>query len=251
MKTTIRMSCLLFLVLVKLVSCKKDGGPPPGTSGTPSLMVASRTTGTLQEVYTYDNNGRVILVNDGNGKKKITYTYSSGLVTRNRYDTDGVTLLNVESDTLNADGLAVKVAPNLTAYPLWFNIIEYNPDKTPAKYFNYNNGIDLFFATYSSYSGGNLIKDSVVLYPGLSKNTREIEYYTDISSTTENTNMGLLYFGIGSKNAVKKISYYTNGVLQQVHNYMQPELDANKRIIKTGYQVNGAGTYTYTTYTYK
>jgi len=248
-----QLSCktiLLFAVgAILTASCSKTDDRLPQVS--PGLMpatskVKTQKSGSSETVYEYDAAGRVKKMIT-NGTCEYVCNYSSDSLVQTRYLANG-TVMETCHIKLNSNGLVENYLND--SYPSVFIKYEFNTDKTTARKLNYDNG-NLSNITWYFYNNGNLVKDSTVNQGGNSGwYGRIYEYYTDKYSTLENPNKGQAFWGAGNKNALKKVTYLTNGMTNATQDYQVPEVDAQNRISKIAIITNNAGTPAVYTYTY-
>jgi hypothetical protein len=227
---------LIISILVLFYSCKKgDENPIPVIPPPEDARIKTMSSGgSVLQNFEYDTQKRQTKLTLGNGQNRMTISYGTGTVTENEYGSGG-TISLISNLLLNADGLVETITR--PQYPAILIKYEYNTDKTPSKKTIYNNSLVTNITLYF-YQDGNMVKDSSVNYPSLGYTTNQYEYYTDVISTLDNVNYGLSYYGKANKNYIKKVTTYTGGVQGTVVQYDKPELDAQKRIIKTGSQSN-------------
>jgi hypothetical protein len=216
-------------------------GPPPANT-----KIKTQESGGSVSLYEYDNSGRVKKITT-NGVVEYSSTYAGDSLIQTRYLANGA-VMETYHIKLTAGGLVENYLND--KYPTIFIKYEYNADNRTERKLNYNSGI-LSGITYYFYSNGNLVKDSTVgpSAPG-TWSGRTYEYYTDKYSTLENENRGQAHWGAGNKNAIKKITYITNGVPYGTQDYQTPEVVQLNRISKTGMTANGSGSPTIYNYTY-
>ena len=216
-------------------------GPPPANT-----KIKTQESGASISLLEYDNAGRVKKITTNNVVEH-AYNYTGDSLIQTRYLANG-SVMETYHIKLTPGGLVENYLND--KYPTIFIKYEYNGDNTIAKKMNYQIGI-LSNVTYYIYSNGNLVKDSTVnpSQPG-SWGGRTYEYYTDKYSTLENGNRGQTHWGAGNKNAIKKVTYISNGVPYGTQDYQTPEVDQLNRISKTGMTANGSGNPTIYNYTY-
>ncbi len=233
------------------VSCQKnkDDIQPPVVNQPPAgSKIKTRTVGASVITYEYNGAGNVIKASTaGKAFPDYTYDYNGNTINMKHYQADG----SVSEDVtiiLNAKGLAIEHANALT--PAKTFKYEYDDQLRMVKLFRYINGtVDNF--TSFTYKEGNMVNDSTFNSAGNYSHGRDYEYIPGIISTTEYDNFGESFWGIGNKNALKKVTYknVSEGITgTQV--YLPHELDNKFRISKSTYQTNGTGTPIIREYTY-
>ena len=248
MKKTFRKKTLASFIIISLFigGChKKNDVIPDANNGMPPANTKLKTSNNGNSYFEYDNAGRATKVTN-NGNNEYTFVYSADSVIQKRYLANGV-IMETYHMKLNANGQVENYVNDV--YPSITIKYEYNADNKMIKKINYTNGI-LDNITEYTYSGGNLATDSTFYPSGANWSGRKYQYYADKYSTTENINRGIAFWGTGNKNALKKITYLTNGIVQTTQDFLIPETDALNRLTKTGYQTNGTGTTFSNTYTY-
>lgn len=248
MKKTFRKKAVasFFIIALLIGGChKKNDVIPDANNGMPPANTKLKTSNNGNSNFEYDNAGRATKVTN-NGNNEYTFVYTADSVIQKRYLANGATMETYHMK-LNANGLVENYVNDV--YPAISIKYEYNADNTMRKKINYTNGI-LDNTTVYTYIGGNLAADSTFSPSGASWSGRKYQYYVDKFSTIENTNRGIVFWGTGNKNALKKITYLTNCIVQTTQDFLVPETDALNRLTKTSYQTNGTGTAFSNTYTY-
>jgi hypothetical protein len=221
-----------FVLIVVLVSCKKDHTVPPP----PGPKIKTEWSGDDVRTYTYNSKGNVSqIVMSLYGKYDYAYT-DTGIVV-SFYDTTGAfkgkTIYKLDANGRAASSYNTYAASDKVNYTytaagqlLSSTTVRTLPGQPTriwaSSYYYTNNNLD---SVTGNYNNGSTVTHSVA--------SRYDEYYTDKVSTFGNDNFGQAFLGVSSKNPVKAardIGADSQGNMPQT-NYSY-EYDAQNNITK-------------------
>lgn len=242
---------MILVLAATVVSCKKENtGMNAGTVNQPpaGTRIKTKSYGATLQTFDYNANG-LIAKRTTAGKAFPDYTcdYNGSTIIMKRYQADGTLSENITM-ILNDKGLVEDYTNSLS--PSTTFKYEYDQTSRMIKMTQYTNGSVSSHTTYQ-YTNGNLVSDSTFSNGSSLNYTRHYEYYSNILSTVGNENFGEVYWGKGSNNAVKKITFKDGaGAITGTQDYQLPELDNKSRIRKVIYQSSNAPAQTIVEYTY-
>jgi YD repeat-containing protein len=241
---------ILFSTVAILGSCSKknsgiDGNNNNNNNGNPVSLSGKLKTATFEggvETYSYDNQGRAILITNSDSKKTV-YEYTPGLVTVRYFNSAGVNSITHVHE-LNGNGKSIRRTD--TNKPGYEELRDYNADGTLKKS-TVKDGAVVTVHDYF-YSDGNL-EMSKTFENGIHLGSIMYTYYSDKINNLSNVEKGSDFTGKPNKNLLKSVSYEDeNGFVFSVIN-SQYEFDAKGRVIKLIETLEGGtpeiGTYTY------
>lgn len=176
--------------------------------------------------YTYDNQGRLSLVDFSNGAYS-EYVYESGKVVYKYFSSPNV-LSSQREYILDANGMVVNERSSLN--PLLDITYQYDNKQNIATY-KYVNGANSFSYSYF-FSKQNL--DSICNYDKNNQwvSTTRFTYYTDKLNTIADENIGLFFTPKMRKNLLKtQETQYANGNAPTLYDFNY-EFDDKDRAIK-------------------
>jgi hypothetical protein len=239
MKT--RILLLLVPLMFLIGGCKKKS---PLNAATAKLKTVTLNSPTINETYTlsYTSDNKLLLY-QGSGGDKITYSYAGNTVTVNQYDTTGalsetdVYYLNsaglADSEVLSYSGTVNYESFTYDANGYKIKMLFYDATNTLTEIYNWT--ITNGNATYYYYT------DNLLNVMG----TQTTTYLADKLSSTGNQNSGLSLFGNSSTNlaATAVVTGYTNASYTYTYTFDNNGLETSMTSTGTG------GTYVWS-YTY-
>lgn len=190
-------------------------------------------SGTNIEEYRYDSAGRLKTQLNHSGSK-IEFTYNNYSVTESYLDINGA-IQHSKIVQLDNNGLATSCT--FSSDPGRVYLYFYTPEKYLQRSDIVDNGA-VTSQTYYFYNNGNLLKDSTVMASG-GWAISCYEYYFDVNSTIRHENFGIDYYGMASRNSLKKITVTNDTSTGYVVEFTHPVLDVSDRIIKESFSFNG------------
>ncbi len=200
MKKFILLACATLFILS---GCKKenttdDDPQDQDPDNNPCLLVKTTRANFLDQLYTYDNQKR--LVKYVNGTTEVTFSYSGNVITIvNKHDGE---LFFTKTVTLNEHGLATTVDAVPALAPPYKETYEYNGSMVTKRYYTSSNGTTTLSRTYE-WENGNIVKEN--------RSNGDIIYEYDtnkLSHPADFQNFGQFETGyriFKSKNRIKKI----------------------------------------------
>ncbi len=194
-------------VLIALLSCKKNEGPPSKTVNDHKNMVKTEsvvyhpTETTYSYTYTYNDKNLIEkMENDDGTSSSFLFTYFQSFIVQQYYDQGGIPRL---TDTLFLDSAGLVVSDHWAGH---VQLYSYDNEGYRITEVN-NNGNDILERFTNTIENGNCVKVIHVEYVGGGGETQDIHFIRGKLNSVTWNQKGQSYYGKSDVNLVDYINF--------------------------------------------